>query len=162
MDEKLYTLQLTTAELSIVGLELQLLAEKHEQAADKAEAESMMGFGNLESAAYWRDQAVKCRGVVDKANAALRRPQEEPQPGGDMAQDFTAEELRLIITLVNHRYQEYIRAASGKETENSRFANALFKKAVVGDDAALGRMAANDRQQRRYSGLRWRLKHLEG
>ena len=29
---------------------------------------------------------------------------------------------------------------------------------VVGDDAALGRMAANDRQQRRYSGLRWRLK----
>ena len=30
---------------------------------------------------------------------------------------------------------------------------------VVGDDAALGRMAANDRQQRRYSGLRWRLKN---
>ena len=29
---------------------------------------------------------------------------------------------------------------------------------VVGDDAALGRMAANDKQQRRYSGLRWRLK----
>ncbi len=29
---------------------------------------------------------------------------------------------------------------------------------VVGDDAALGKMAANDRQQRRYSGLRWRLK----
>ncbi len=29
---------------------------------------------------------------------------------------------------------------------------------VVGDDGALGRMAANDRQQRRYSGLRWRLK----
>ena len=29
---------------------------------------------------------------------------------------------------------------------------------VVGDDAALGRMAANDRQQRRYSGLRWRLR----
>ncbi len=28
---------------------------------------------------------------------------------------------------------------------------------VVGDDAALGRMAENDRQQRRYSGLRWRL-----
>ena len=28
---------------------------------------------------------------------------------------------------------------------------------VVGDDAALGRMAANDKQQRRYSGLRWRL-----
>ena len=28
---------------------------------------------------------------------------------------------------------------------------------VVGDDAALGRMADNDRQQRRYSGLRWRL-----
>ena len=30
---------------------------------------------------------------------------------------------------------------------------------VVGDDAALGRMAANDKQQRRYSGLRWRLCH---
>jgi exodeoxyribonuclease V alpha subunit len=30
---------------------------------------------------------------------------------------------------------------------------------VVGDDTALGRMAANDRQQRRYSGLRWRLKN---
>jgi exodeoxyribonuclease V alpha subunit len=29
---------------------------------------------------------------------------------------------------------------------------------VVGDDAALERMAANDRQQRRYSGLRWRLR----
>ena len=29
---------------------------------------------------------------------------------------------------------------------------------VVGDDAVLGRMAANDRQQRRYSGLRWRLR----
>ena len=29
---------------------------------------------------------------------------------------------------------------------------------VVGDDAALSRMAANDRQQRRYSGLRWRLR----
>ncbi len=29
---------------------------------------------------------------------------------------------------------------------------------VVGDDAALGRMAANDKQQRRYSGLRWRLR----
>ncbi len=28
---------------------------------------------------------------------------------------------------------------------------------VVGDDGALGRMAANDKQQRRYSGLRWRL-----
>ncbi len=30
---------------------------------------------------------------------------------------------------------------------------------VVGDDGALARMAANDRQQRRYSGLRWRLKN---
>jgi len=30
---------------------------------------------------------------------------------------------------------------------------------VVGDDSAMGRMAANDRQQRRYSGLRWRLKN---
>ena len=29
---------------------------------------------------------------------------------------------------------------------------------VVGDDAALGRMAENDKQQRRYSGLRWRLR----
>ena len=29
---------------------------------------------------------------------------------------------------------------------------------VVGDDGALGRMAENDRQQRRYSGLRWRLR----
>ena len=29
---------------------------------------------------------------------------------------------------------------------------------VVGDDTALSRMAANDRQQRRYSGLRWRLR----
>lgn len=29
---------------------------------------------------------------------------------------------------------------------------------VVGDDAALARMAANDKQQRRYSGLRWRLR----
>ena len=28
---------------------------------------------------------------------------------------------------------------------------------VVGDDAAMARLAANDRQQRRYSGLRWRL-----
>ena len=33
---------------------------------------------------------------------------------------------------------------------------------VVGDDAALGRMAANDRQQRRYSGLRWRLRQGGG
>ena len=29
---------------------------------------------------------------------------------------------------------------------------------VVGDEGALGRMAANDKQQRRYSGLRWRLR----
>ena len=28
---------------------------------------------------------------------------------------------------------------------------------VVGDDAAIRSMAANDRQQRRYSGLKWRL-----
>ena len=33
---------------------------------------------------------------------------------------------------------------------------------VVGDDAAIRAMAANDRQQRRYSGLRWRLAHSEG
>ena len=32
---------------------------------------------------------------------------------------------------------------------------------VVGDDAVLRSMAANDRQQRRYSGLRWRLAHSE-
>ena len=32
---------------------------------------------------------------------------------------------------------------------------------VVGDDGALGRMAANDKQQKRYSGLRWRLKRGE-
>ena len=31
---------------------------------------------------------------------------------------------------------------------------------VVGDDGALGRMVENDKQQRRYSGLRWRMKHL--
>ena len=30
---------------------------------------------------------------------------------------------------------------------------------VVGDDAAIRAMTANDRQQRRYSGLRWRLAH---
>ena len=33
---------------------------------------------------------------------------------------------------------------------------------VVGDDAAVRAMAANDKQQRRYSGLRWRLAHSEG
>ena len=32
---------------------------------------------------------------------------------------------------------------------------------LVGDDAAVRAMAANDRQQRRYSGLRWRLAHSE-
>ena len=32
---------------------------------------------------------------------------------------------------------------------------------VVGDDAVIRAMAANDRQQRRYSGLRWRLAHRE-
>ena len=32
---------------------------------------------------------------------------------------------------------------------------------AVGDDAALNEMAANDRQQRRYSGLKWRLSHRE-
>ncbi len=32
---------------------------------------------------------------------------------------------------------------------------------VVGDDGALSRMVANDKQQRRYSGLRWRLKKSE-
>lgn len=31
---------------------------------------------------------------------------------------------------------------------------------VVGDDAAVRAMAENDRQQRRYSGLRWRLAHF--
>ena len=29
---------------------------------------------------------------------------------------------------------------------------------IVGDGQTLSRMAANDRQQRRYSGLRWRLR----
>ena len=33
---------------------------------------------------------------------------------------------------------------------------------VVGDDAVLRAMSANDRQQRRYSGLRWRLAHSGG
>lgn len=32
---------------------------------------------------------------------------------------------------------------------------------IVGDDSALGRMVENDKQQRRYSGLRWRLKNAE-
>lgn len=32
---------------------------------------------------------------------------------------------------------------------------------IVGDDGALSRMVENDKQQRRYSGLRWRLKHAE-
>ena len=32
---------------------------------------------------------------------------------------------------------------------------------VVGDDASLSRMVENDKQQRRYSGLRWRLKNAE-
>ena len=30
---------------------------------------------------------------------------------------------------------------------------------LVGDDAAVRAMAENDRRQRRYSGLRWRLAH---
>ena len=30
---------------------------------------------------------------------------------------------------------------------------------LVGDDAAVREMAANDRRARRYSGLRWRLAH---
>ena len=33
---------------------------------------------------------------------------------------------------------------------------------MVGDDAAIRAMAANDKQQKRYSGLRWRLAHSEG
>ena len=32
---------------------------------------------------------------------------------------------------------------------------------MVGDDAAIRSMAENDRRQRRYSGLRWRLVHHE-
>ena len=32
---------------------------------------------------------------------------------------------------------------------------------IVGDDGALSRMVENDKQQRRYSGLRWRLKNNE-
>ena len=43
-----------------------------------------------------------------------------------------------------------------------RSARARELLVVVGDDAALSRMAANDRQQRRYSGLRWRLKNGTG
>ena len=30
---------------------------------------------------------------------------------------------------------------------------------MVGDDAAVRSMAANDKQQKRYSGLKWRLCH---
>ena len=30
---------------------------------------------------------------------------------------------------------------------------------IVGDDAAVRSMAANDKQQKRYSGLKWRLCH---
>jgi exodeoxyribonuclease V alpha subunit len=30
---------------------------------------------------------------------------------------------------------------------------------TVGDDSAVRSMAANDKQQRRYSGLKWRLMH---
>ena len=33
---------------------------------------------------------------------------------------------------------------------------------IVGDDAAIRSMAANDKQQKRYSGLKWRLCHTEG
>ena len=32
---------------------------------------------------------------------------------------------------------------------------------IVGDDSALSRMVANDKQQRRYSGLKWRLKNSD-
>ena len=32
---------------------------------------------------------------------------------------------------------------------------------MVGDDAAIRSMAANDKQQKRYSGLKWRLCHPE-
>ncbi len=45
--------------------------------------------------------------------------------------DFTVEELRLIITLANARYHEYLAAAGGKETENSRLADGLCKKAMA-------------------------------
>ena len=45
-------------------------------------------------------------------------------------QDFTVDELRLIVTLSNHRYHEYLAAAGGKETENSRLADGLCKKAM--------------------------------
>ena len=30
---------------------------------------------------------------------------------------------------------------------------------IVGDDTAIRSMAANDKQQKRYSGLKWRLSH---
>lgn len=45
--------------------------------------------------------------------------------------DFTVDELRLIVTLSNARYHEYLQAAGGKETENSRLADGLCKKAMA-------------------------------
>nr|WP_325300374.1 hypothetical protein [uncultured Dysosmobacter sp.] len=45
--------------------------------------------------------------------------------------NFTPAELRLIITLADERRREYLRAADGKETENSRFTDGIFKKAVA-------------------------------
>lgn len=44
---------------------------------------------------------------------------------------FTPDELRLIITLAEERRREYMRAAGGKETENSRFTDGIFHKAVA-------------------------------
>ena len=44
---------------------------------------------------------------------------------------FTVEELRLIVTLSNHRYHEYLAAANGKETDNSRLADGVCKKAMA-------------------------------
>lgn len=46
-------------------------------------------------------------------------------------QDFTVEELRLIVTLSNDRYHEYLAAANGKETENSQLADGICKKAMA-------------------------------
>ena len=71
MDEKLHTLQLTLRELCTVRLELERLAEEHEKAAADAYAGAMIGYGNFESVAYWREQAALCRAVVKKAQAAL-------------------------------------------------------------------------------------------
>lgn len=71
MDEKLYALQLTLRELCTVRLELERLAEEHEKAAADAYAGAMIGYGNFESVAYWREQTEICRAVAKKAQAVV-------------------------------------------------------------------------------------------